>query len=339
MAIGLGESEEALSEPLASICFSPVGSECPLFEGLMCLKAQRGGRPPSAGGDLRATHDVDMTTKPGVMPGRSWATTYFGARVACDQVDVIQRMISRFGVWEPDVSHVIECNLGRGDVFIDIGANIGYDSLLAASMVGDTGAVVAVEPVPSTFELLHANIAANSYATNVRTVNVAVSDRRGTLGLYEFGPRNIGATTTVPTRRCRCFGPSALAEFGRLAGTATALPLGEILTAEEMSRARLIKIDVEGAEAPIIADILDHVGEYPPSMDLVVEADPELADWAGLLARLAAAGFSAWLIANCYEPASYEQWREFTPLRPIDKPPAEQVDMLLTRRDGRPPCG
>jgi FkbM family methyltransferase len=278
-------------------------------------------------------------TKPGVTAARAWATTYFGARVACDQVDVIQCRISRFGVWEPDVSHVIERNLDRGDVFIDIGANIGYDSLLGASLVGDAGAVVAIEPVPSTFELLRANIAANPSATNVRTVNVAVSNRRETLSLYEFGPRNIGATTTVPTRRCWCDGRTAPAEFGRPAGTATALPLGDILTAEEMSRTRLIKIDVEGAEAPIIADILDHVGEYPPSMDLVVEADPELADWADLLARLAAAGFSAWLITNRYEPAWYEQWREFTPLQRIDEPPAEQVDMLLTRCGGRPPCG
>ena len=275
---------------------------------------------------------------PGVMGAREWATTYFGARIACDQVDFIQCMISRFGVWEPDVSHVIERNLGRGEVFIDIGANIGYDSLLAASLVGDAGAVVAVEPVRSTFELLRANIAANPHATNVRTVNVAVSDRRGTLGLYEFGPWNVGATTTVPTRR-EFFGPSAPPEFGRPAGTATALPLGDIITAEEMSRTRLIKIDAEGAEAPIIADILDHVGEYPPSMELVVEADPELADWAALLARLAAAGFEAWRIANRYDSAWYEQWRGFTPLRRIDKPPAEQVDMLLTRRGGRPPCG
>jgi FkbM family methyltransferase len=279
-----------------------------------------------------------MTMKPGVMGARQWATTYFGAHIACDQVDFIQCMIARFGVWEPDVSHVIERNLGRGEVFIDIGANIGYDSLLAASLVGDAGTVVAVEPVPSTFELLRANIAANPYATNVRAVNVAVSDGRGTLGLYEFGPWNIGATTTVPTRR-EFFGPSAPLEFGCPAGTATALPLGDIITAEEMSRTRLIKIDAEGAEAPIVADILDHVGEYPPSMELVVEADPELADWADLLARLAAAGFSAWRIANRYDPAWYEQRRDFTPLRRIDKPPAEQVDMLLTRRGGRPPCG
>jgi hypothetical protein len=74
-------------------------------------------------------------------------------------------------------------------------------------------------------------------------------------------------------------------------------------------------------------------------MELLVEADPELADWADLLARLAAAGFSAWGIENRYDPAWYEQRRDFTPLRRIDTPPAEQVDMLLTRRGGRPSCG
>ena len=70
------------------------------------------------------------------------ATTY------CDPRDLIQRMILHFGVWEPDVSRVIEQSLAPGDVFVDIGANIGYDTLLASSRVGPTGRVVSIEASP-----------------------------------------------------------------------------------------------------------------------------------------------------------------------------------------------
>ena len=76
------------------------------------------------------------------------ATTYFGARIYCDPRDLIQRMILHFGVWEPDVSRVIEQSLAPGDVFVDIGANIGYDTLLASSCVGPTGRVVSIEASP-----------------------------------------------------------------------------------------------------------------------------------------------------------------------------------------------
>ena len=64
------------------------------------------------------------------------ATTFFGAKLRCSTDDLIQRMILHFGVWEPDVSRVIEQNLKSGDVFVDIGANIGYDTLLASARVG-----------------------------------------------------------------------------------------------------------------------------------------------------------------------------------------------------------
>lgn len=75
------------------------------------------------------------------------------------------------------MSRVIEQNLAPGDVFVDIGANIGYDTLLAASRVGAQGTVISIEASPRTFALLQRDIAANPFAANVRAVNAAVSDR------------------------------------------------------------------------------------------------------------------------------------------------------------------
>jgi hypothetical protein len=64
-------------------------------------------------------------------------TTYFGATFECDLVDLIPNYIYHFGVWEPNISNLIQTRLKAGDVFCDIGANIGYHSLLASKLFGN----------------------------------------------------------------------------------------------------------------------------------------------------------------------------------------------------------
>jgi hypothetical protein len=60
--------------------------------------------------------------------------TYFGALMAVDLRDYIMLRLFWFGRWEPDVSDLIENFLKPGDVFVDVGANVGYYSLLASSI-------------------------------------------------------------------------------------------------------------------------------------------------------------------------------------------------------------
>jgi len=250
------------------------------------------------------------------------ATTYFGARIYCSPRDLIQRMILHFGVWEPDVSRVIEQNLAPGDVFVDIGANIGYDTLLASSRVGATGRVVAIEASPRTFALLQRNLAVNASSSNVRPVHAAVSDRTGTLDLYEVNPGNIGAATTLASRG------------GTLMASVEALPLEHILTPDELLRLRLIKMDVEGAEPTILRHLLERLPIYPATMDIVVEAtpddDPEA--WRDVFDRLRGAGFTAWAIDNDYELEWYLRWRRPATLQRVDAMPTRQQDLLFTRR-------
>lgn len=247
--------------------------------------------------------------------------TYFKARIYCDPRDLIQRMILHFGVWEPDISRVIERNLAPGDVFVDIGANIGYDTLLASQRVGPTGRVVAIEAAHRTFALLVRNLACNDTA-NVRAVNLAVADRVATLDLYEISQGNIGAATTLAGRG------------GALLDSVEALPLEQILTADEVSRLRLIKIDVEGAEPQILRHLLERLAHYPATMDIVVEASPhdDPEAWRDLFDRLEAAGFATYEIANFYPLEWYMAWRSVTPLRRINSVPTRQTDLLCTRR-------
>jgi FkbM family methyltransferase len=250
------------------------------------------------------------------------ATTYFGARIYCDLRDFVQFYIFHFGIWEPDISSVLERNLATGDVFVDIGANIGYDTLLGAWRVGSTGRVVAIEASPRNFSLLQRNLKINQISSNVRAVNLAVSERPGKLSLFEISERNIGATTTVASRG------------GTLLTSIDGLPLTDILMPEERARLRLIKIDVEGAEPGILRHLLDNLSMYPETMDLVVEVapadDPQV--WGDLFDRLKAAGFAAYEIANEYDRAWYLSWRRPSPLRLIEILPGSQKDLLFTRR-------
>ncbi|MDB5489976.1 MAG: FkbM family methyltransferase [Reyranella sp.] len=250
------------------------------------------------------------------------ATTYFGARVYCNPLDLIQRMILYFGTWEPDVSRVIEQNLAPGDVFVDIGANIGYDTLLASTRVGPKGKVVSIEASPRTFALLQRNLAANAASSNVRAVNAAVSDRPGTLDLYEINEGNIGAATTLASRG------------GTLMASVEALPLEQILTPDELARLRLIKMDVEGAEPPILRHLLGQLATYPATMDIVVEATPDddFDAWRDVFDRMRAAGFTAWAIENDYELEWYLRWRRPAKLQRVDAMPMRQQDLLFTRR-------
>lgn len=264
---------------------------------------------------FRAYHKLMRTWRPTYI-GRS----FFGARFVCSLQDLIQRTIFYFGVWEPDVSHVIEQRLAPGDVFVDIGANIGYDTLLASHRVGRTGRVVSIEASGRTFGLLQRNLSLND-AANVRAVHVAIADRPGKLELYETDSGNIGAATTLSSRG------------GRLLESVEALPLLSVLSPAELARIRLIKMDVEGAELAILRQILAELPRFPPGMDIVVEASPhDDPAWNAVFAEMQSHGFTAYEIANRYETDWYLRWRCPTPLVPVDILPSRLQDLLFTRQ-------
>jgi FkbM family methyltransferase len=87
----------------------------------------------------------------------------------------VSKQIFKNRIWEPFETSVIVNHLKKGDVFLDIGANIGYFSVVASTLVGASGKVIAYEPDENNFRLLEKNIAVNGL-TNTRLFNAAVSD-------------------------------------------------------------------------------------------------------------------------------------------------------------------
>lgn len=74
---------------------------------------------------------------------------------------VIHHILRDTGVWEKEEADALRSLLTPGMTFVDIGAHVGYMSLVAAAAVGPTGRGIAVEPAPGNFELLQANLARN----------------------------------------------------------------------------------------------------------------------------------------------------------------------------------
>lgn len=86
--------------------------------------------------------------------------------------------------YEPLVTRTIQQFLHEGTVFVDVGANIGYYTMMAAARVGSTGKVIAFEPNPANCQLIQQSTALNAF----RTIDLhpyAVSDRRGTAGFND----------------------------------------------------------------------------------------------------------------------------------------------------------
>jgi FkbM family methyltransferase len=252
------------------------------------------------------------------------AISHFGGVFRCDLRDRVPAFLFCFRTWEPDITEVISKRLRIGDLFVDVGANIGYYTVLAAQRVGANGKVIAIDASPSIFEKLKHTMTLNNCG-NVRLVNMAVAAEAGTVTVYAGPPGNSGSTSILPNWR----GGAAEAEIA-------CRPLTDILAPDELARVRLIKIDVEGAEPLILNHLIDTLGAYPDDVEILVECTAsagDSGDWKRIFDRLIQKGFSAYAIDNSYAVDWYLRWRRPAPPRLISMLPPGQTDVLFTRAD------
>ena len=207
--------------------------------------------------------------------------TRHGFALRLDLGQFVDRTIYCTGGWEPLETQVIAAALKPGDTFVDVGANIGFFSLLADRLVGSEGRVHAVEATPSTADLLDDNIALNGAGTII-VHRCAAGERTGTASMVVDETGNIGS--------------NHLARDGEASegGNAPIVlrRLDELLDGEAI---RLIKLDIEGAEAMALRGagaLLD--GDDAPA--LLFEFTPHMLrrlgdDPAALLEYLEAKGY------------------------------------------------
>jgi FkbM family methyltransferase len=246
------------------------------------------------------------------------AQTYFGATIECDLSDLLQRCIYHFGVWEPHISALIESRLRPGDIFCDVGANIGYDSLLGSSVVGPTGKVIAIEASPTIYGRLLNNLRLNRVA-NVETVPVAITAELGEIPIYKGHEWNSGSASIIESRG------------HQLEAMVRGLPLLDALSAEDRKHLRLVKIDVEGAELPILRQLADSMGEYSAELEVIVEVTPD-AGLQNVFEHLRTLGFSAWAVPNSYDViAEYLNFNAVRAPAALSLAPTCQQDVFFSR--------
>lgn len=140
------------------------------------------------------------------------------------------------GEYEADVTALLRKLLQEGMHFVDIGANIGYFSLLGAQLVGEQGRVVAIEPYPYNVKLLHLNCQLNQIQ-HVEILPYALAAQRS-LMRYDDSAGNSGNIFAVNAE-------ASLAEYLQAALVHT-VRLDDVLATDKP--VDVIKMDIEGAE-------------------------------------------------------------------------------------------
>jgi len=165
-------------------------------------------------------------------------------------------------VWDPGVTEFVLQNLKPGMVFLDIGANVGYFSLLTANHVAPSGRVIAVEPNPLAFSQLEQNIKRNK-VSNITVLHAACADSAASGKLYVSGPSNTGKASFS----------SKNAESQEFISV-DCLPGDTLIEKLNLPRLDLVKIDVEGAELRVLKGLARSLAKWRPK--LIMEVAPQL---------------------------------------------------------------
>jgi len=158
-----------------------------------------------------------------------------------------------FGTHEPQVMQTIKDLVQPGWTTIDIGAHIGYSTLLLATCVGPKGRVIAFEPLTENFKLLQENTRLNGFS-NIFAENLALMGQSGQIELRSATP---GAITWVASTSV----DQATAVEGRIVEGIT---LDEYAERKRIERIDFVKMDVEGAEASVLSGMTSILGRDKP---------------------------------------------------------------------------
>jgi len=152
--------------------------------------------------------------------------------------------------------------LRPGDVAIDVGAHVGYFSLLFRLLAGNAGAVYAFEPMPDTYNRLLRNVMRNRF-TNIVPLPMALAAVKG-CAEFHFNHRNEG----------EC---SLLGDGGDGSCQVQVSTLDELFAGAQPDRPRLLKIDAEGAEMHVLEGGRQWFDENAPDMVICEINRPALA--------------------------------------------------------------
>ncbi|MBI3669976.1 MAG: FkbM family methyltransferase [Acidobacteria bacterium] len=198
--------------------------------------------------------------------GRGFCAPGVGARLEVDLSDRIARQMWG-GCYEPHVRRCLETLLQPGDTFVDVGAHIGYLTLLAACRVGAAGRVFAFEADPGLYAKLARNVEQFPW---VQAFHAAVWAVSGSMVFERSSFAHESGWGTLTTVRDLGRGEHATVE---------AMSLDDWRTKSLVEAIRAIKIDAEGSELAILRGAQQSLERFRPS--LIVEVNDILLRQAG----------------------------------------------------------
>lgn len=234
----------------------------------------------------------------------SMNSTFARMKLRLDMNKYLQASIYSFAetgtCYEPDYTSLMMTVLRPGDTVIDVGANFGYFSLLASSLVADSGKVIALEPEKDNFAYLTRNIQLNN-ASNMRALNVAAGDSQKQSKLH-IDPLNDGGHSLGG------ISPESIQQLGNtdvIVSDVQVVTLDGLIESESITDIKLIKIDTEGWEFHTIQGALAAVKRFAPPF-ILAEVNRTGLRRAGasekylrmLLAELGYSTFAATCLAN-----------------------------------------
>jgi FkbM family methyltransferase len=227
--------------------------------------------------------------------------------------------------FEPSTTHLLLKVLKPGDTFLDIGAHIGYFSMLAAAVVGTDGEVLAFEPSPDNFRQLVEHVALNGF-TNVLPFHLALGDTDHVAALH-LNADNDGGNALWDVRLHQDNHKSRLTP--RVHPTYVTR-LDRVLRGRPIRSLKLVKIDIEGSEVLALRGAVETLARLQVPF-VVAEVNRSGLEMMGtseadLRALMTGLGYETWLIQDV-EP-------ELVPLADNATVEGNFVFNLLFRRPG-----
>jgi len=220
-------------------------------------------------GSRRAKNAVIATFYKHVLRRRFYETRVRDYRMVLDLHDPgLSSELAMRGSREPEHAFLLQRELGPGGVVLDLGANIGYYTVMMARLVGPSGRVYAVEPYPPNVELLNVNIRLNGMADIVETSALAIGEASG-VGMLHVSERS-NWHSFVPA------GSENSPEYRRSYLGAIEVPTRSLWDFVQGRRPiDLIRLDLEGYEVEVFEGLVPHLPRTDFRARILFETHPE----------------------------------------------------------------
>ena len=172
----------------------------------------------------------------------------------------IQQQLFWYGSYEKELEDLLKKMLRSNDVFIDIGANIGYFSLLVANN-SPTVKVISFEPVADLFQKMNDNITLNNIK-NIMTVNAAVGEVNEEKELFVSASDNLGMSSFKQPEN-----------YSGKKEKVEVVTIDDWFKTSGLSKIDIIKLDIEGSELAGLKGMKEVLLKQKPV--LIVEINPE----------------------------------------------------------------